>query len=61
MHGMPEDAPHIEKRGPDKYHCSMYGGTFDREAYEIAGGCPVCGSMDEAQERRNQQGLFGAL
>jgi hypothetical protein len=56
----PEQYPHIEKRG-EMYHCSMYGGKFDREAFRLAGECPVCKSVGEAQERRMGEGLFGGL
>lgn len=57
MRANPSDYPHIEKVAGDlpmdadaKYKCTMYGGSFDYEAYKQEGGCPVCEYMSRAQE-----------
>lgn len=52
----PNDIPSVEKRGKDEWFCSMCSVFFDREAFDLEGGCPGCEKM-----RRAEQNIRGAL
>lgn len=57
----PTDITSVERKGPDKFFCSMCTCKFDKEAFELADGCPGCQHMADQQAKRNQRGLRGAL
>lgn len=55
----PTDIPSIEKRGEDKYFCSMCCSFFDREGFEVnEKACPGCERMRKQQERQPYPGAL---